>query len=41
MREAVDFLSLWAIPFLLVSIPLYGLTKKVKVYEPVLIAVPA
>jgi spore maturation protein B len=33
MREAVDFISLWAIPFLLVSIPLYGLMKKVKVYE--------
>ena len=33
MREAVDFISLWAIPFLLVSIPLYGMLKKVKVYE--------
>ena len=33
MREAVDFVSLWAIPFLLLAIPLYGLLKKVKVYE--------
>ena len=33
MREVVEFISLWAIPFLLVSIPLYGLIRKVKVYE--------
>lgn len=33
MREVVDLISLWAIPVLLVGIPLIGLTRKVKVYE--------
>jgi spore maturation protein B len=33
MREVVDLISLWAIPFLLVVIPLIGLVRKVKVYE--------
>jgi spore maturation protein B len=33
MREVVDLISLWAIPFLLVVIPLIGLIRKVKVYE--------
>jgi spore maturation protein B len=33
MREVVDLISLWAIPVLLVVIPLYGLIRKVKVYE--------
>jgi spore maturation protein B len=33
MREIVDLISLWAIPFLLVVIPLIGLVRKVKVYE--------
>jgi spore maturation protein B len=33
MREVVDLISLWAIPVLLVIIPLYGLIRKVKVYE--------
>lgn len=33
MREVVDLISLWAIPVLLVGIPLIGMTRKVKVYE--------
>jgi spore maturation protein B len=33
MREIVDLISLWAIPFLLVVIPLIGMIRKVKVYE--------
>ncbi len=32
-REATQVISAWAIPVLLVSIPLYGFFKKVKVYE--------
>ena len=33
MRRAVELVSLWAIPVLLVVIPLYGLARGVKVYE--------
>jgi spore maturation protein B len=33
MRGALDTLSLWAIPFLLVAIPLVGLIRGVKVYD--------
>ena len=33
MRQALDALSLWAIPFLLVTIPLVGLIRGVKVYD--------
>ncbi len=33
MRELVDLISLWAIPVMLVGIPLYGLLRGVKVYE--------
>jgi spore maturation protein B len=33
MRAALDTLSLWAIPFLLVAIPLVGLIRGVKVYD--------
>ncbi|HUF18649.1 MAG TPA: spore maturation protein [Thermoanaerobaculia bacterium] len=33
MREIVDLISLWAIPVLLVGIPLFGLIRGVKVYE--------
>ena len=33
MRDALDSLSLWAIPFLLVAIPLVGLIRGVKVYD--------
>lgn len=33
IRAALEAVSLWAIPFLLVVIPLVGIVKKVKVYE--------
>lgn len=33
MRRAIELVSLWAVPFLLVSIPLYGIARRVKVYE--------
>jgi spore maturation protein B len=33
VRRAIELVSLWAIPFLLVSIPLYGIARGVKVYE--------
>ena len=33
MRRAIELISIWAIPFLLVAIPLYGLARGVKVYE--------
>lgn len=33
MVKVLEFISLYAIPFLLLSIPLYGHFKKVKVYE--------
>lgn len=33
MRRAVELLSTWAIPVLLVAIPLYGIARGVKVYE--------
>lgn len=33
MRQAVELISLWAIPLMLVGIPLIGLFRKVKVYE--------
>lgn len=33
MRRAIELVSIWAIPFLLVSIPLYGIARGVKVYE--------
>ena len=33
MREVLALISLWSIPVLLVGIPLYGIVKKVKVYE--------
>jgi len=32
-RHAVELLSKWAIPFLLLTIPTYGFIKRVKVYE--------
>lgn len=33
IRAALDAISLWAIPVMLVGIPLYGMFKKVKVYD--------
>ncbi len=33
IRAAVDAISLWAIPVMLVGIPLIGLIRKVKVYD--------
>lgn len=33
MRAALDAISLWAMPVLLVTIPLVGLLRKVKVYD--------
>jgi spore maturation protein B len=33
IRAALDAMSLWAIPVLLVTIPLVGLIRKVKVYD--------
>ena len=33
MRAALDAISLWAMPVLLVAIPLVGLIRKVKVYD--------
>ena len=33
IRATLDAISLWAIPVLLVGIPLYGLVRKVKVYD--------
>jgi spore maturation protein B len=33
MRTALDAVSVWAIPFLLVVIPLVGFIRKVKVYD--------
>lgn len=33
MKEVVQLISLWAIPVMLVGIPLIGLFRKVKVYE--------
>ena len=33
MRDVLDLISLWSIPVLLVGIPLYGMFRKVKVYE--------
>jgi spore maturation protein B len=33
MRAVLDLISLWAIPVLLVGIPLIGLIRKVKVYD--------
>lgn len=33
VRDALHIISAWAIPFLLMAIPLYGAIKKVKVYE--------
>ncbi|PYR94224.1 MAG: spore maturation protein [Acidobacteria bacterium] len=33
MRSALDAISLWAIPVLLVAIPLAGMLRKVKVYD--------
>ncbi len=33
IQNIVGAVSLWAIPFVLVSIPLYGALKRVKVYE--------
>lgn len=33
IRAALDAISLWAIPVLLVAIPLVGLVRKVKVYD--------
>lgn len=33
MREVLNLISLWSIPVLLVGIPLYGVIRKVKVYE--------
>ena len=33
IRAALDAISLWAIPVLLVAIPLVGIIRKVKVYD--------
>jgi spore maturation protein B len=33
IRAALDAISLWAIPFLLVAIPLVGIIRRVKVYD--------
>jgi spore maturation protein B len=33
IQKIISTISVWAIPFLLLSIPLYGAVKKVKVYE--------
>jgi len=33
IRHALDAISLWAIPVLLVAIPLAGMLRKVKVYD--------
>jgi spore maturation protein B len=33
IRAALEAISLWAIPVMLVGIPLYGMIKKVKVYD--------
>ncbi len=33
IQQLIGTISAWAIPFLLLSIPLYGVFKKVKVYE--------
>ena len=33
IRSALDALSLWAMPVLLVAIPLVGILRKVKVYD--------
>ncbi len=33
IRAALDVISLWAIPTLLVAIPLVGIIRKVKVYD--------
>lgn len=33
MRAVLEFISLWAVPFILVTIPLVGLIRGVKVYE--------
>ena len=33
IRATLDAISLWAIPVMLVGIPLYGMFKKVKVYD--------
>jgi spore maturation protein B len=33
IQKIIGTISVWAIPFILVSIPLYGTLKKVKVYE--------
>ena len=33
MRAVLEFISIWAIPFLIVSIGLFGLVRKVKIYE--------
>jgi spore maturation protein B len=33
IRHIINALSVWAIPFFLVAIPVYGAFKKVKVYE--------
>ena len=32
-KNILDAISLYAIPFILVAIPLYGMAKKVNVYE--------
>lgn len=33
MKQAIEIISAWAVPFLLVVIPLVGVIKRVKVYE--------
>ena len=33
IRAALDAVSLWAIPFLLVAIPVVGILRGVKVYD--------
>jgi len=33
ISRSIHFISTWAIPFFLLSVPLYGAAKKVKVYE--------
>jgi spore maturation protein B len=33
IQQIIKFISVWAIPFFLVGIPVYGAVKRVKVYE--------
>jgi len=33
IQQIIKFISVWAIPFFLIAIPVYGAVKRVKVYE--------